>query len=228
VPALVRREEIPAPEWTGMLLDGARLPLWDGVAVWTGREVTPAVRLAALGALVPRRAVVGRGAAAWVHAGGPRPARVDVVVPPGARRPDPHPLRRAAEGPLPDEDVLRLGDCRVTTVQRTALDVARYVESAEAVGLLVRLLPLGLDPYAALDTLDAMPGGRGVQRARRLVGELLPLLPPALRRPSGADDRLVGRLCPGDAVDVVDALDAAHGREHRREVRRLGHLEDEP
>jgi hypothetical protein len=184
VPSLVRRRDVSGAEWTGMLLDRARVPIWDGVAVCARHEVTPALRLAALSELVPQRGVVGRTAAAWVHAGGARPPRVDVLVPAGVRRTDPHPLRRAAEGPLPDEDVLDLGTGRVTTVQRTALDVARYAAPGDAVRLLVGLLPLGLDPYAAVATLRDLAGGRGVQQARAVFGSLLPLLPPALARPA--------------------------------------------
>jgi len=179
---LIRRGDVAAAVWTGMLLDRALVPLWEGVAVCAGHEVTAAVRLAALADLVPQRGVVGREAAAWVHAGGRRPAKVDVLVPAGVRRTDPHPLRRAAEGPLPDEDVLSLPAGRVTTVQRTAVDVARYAAPDEAVRLLVALLPLGFDPHAGLATLDDMRGERGIQHARDLIGSLLPRLPPGVRR----------------------------------------------
>lgn len=183
VPVLVRRGEVPPAEWTGMLLDRARIPLWGDVAIDARHEVTPALRMAALADLVPPRGVVGRSAAAWVHAGGPRPATVDVLVPPGARRADPHPLRRAAEGPLPARDVLDLGTGRVTTVQRTGLDVARYAPADEALRLLVGLLPHGYDPYAALASLAGMAGGRGTRRARALLEGLLPLLPPGAGGP---------------------------------------------
>ncbi|HEY0118336.1 MAG TPA: hypothetical protein VGC04_06130 [Cellulomonas sp.] len=166
---LVRREEVPGPVWTGMVLDGALVPLWDGVAVRAGVEVTPAIRLAAVGGLVPRRGVVGRASAAWVHAGGPRPDRVDVLVPVGARRTDPHPARRAAEGPLPDEDVLDLGPGRVTTVQRTGLDVARYAPAEEAMGRLAGLIAVGFEPGTALAALDRLRGERGTLRARAVL-----------------------------------------------------------
>ncbi len=169
---LVRREDVAAPVWTGMLLDGALVPLWHGVAVRADVEVTPAVRLAAVNGLVPHRGVVGRAAAAWVHAGGPGPDRVDVLVPVGVRRVDPHPARRAAEGPLPAQDVLHLGAGRVTTVQRTGLDVARYTAQDEAAGRLTALLGVGFDPQAALATLDDLPGERGILRARSLLTAL--------------------------------------------------------
>ncbi len=185
VPPYVRRADVSAAEWTGMLLDRARVILWDGVAVGARDEVTPALRLAVLADLVPRRGVVGRCAAAWVHAGGTRPTKVDVLVPAGVRRTDPHPLRRAAEAALPADDVLDLGTGRVTTVQRTGLDVARYAAPDEAVRRLVRLLPLGYDPHAALAALAEMPGARGVDRARRLHEALLPQLPPAVAGAAG-------------------------------------------
>ena len=169
---LVRREDVAPAVWTGMLLDGALVPLWHGVAVCAGAAATAELRLAALSDLVPRRGVVGRAAAAWVHAGGQRPDKVDVLVRPGARRADPHPLRRAAEGPLPDEDVLDLPAGRVTTVARTGLDVARYAPPDETARLLVGLLAVGFDPDAALDALDRLPGERGVLRARGLLRAL--------------------------------------------------------
>jgi hypothetical protein len=170
---LVRRADVSAPVWTGMLLDGTLRPLWDGVAVLAGHVVTPALRLSALEDLVPHRGVVGRSAAVWVHGGGTRPDKVAVLVRPGSRRPDPHPVRRAAQGPLPDEDVLDLGTGRVTTVQRTGLDVARYTaHDDEAARLLSMLLPLGFDPEAAAAALGRLPGERGVQRARERLATL--------------------------------------------------------
>lgn len=169
---LLRRDHLPPAAWTGMLLDGAIVPLWGGVAICAGHETTAALRLAALSPLVPRRGVVGRAAAAWVHAGGAPPDKVDVVVPPGVRRANPHPRRRAAEGPLPDDEVLDLGTGRVTTVLRTGLDVARYLTPEDAGPLLVRLLAVGFDPDRALAALDAVPGERGVLRARAVLGSV--------------------------------------------------------
>jgi len=131
--------------------------------------VHPAVRAAAFAALVPARGAVGREAAAWVHAGGPPPGRVTVLVRSGARRPDPHPGRTTAEADLTDTDVVDVGGVRVTTVLRTAVDVARWLPTEDALRVLRRLRPVGLDPAAALHRLEAHAGGRGVRRARRTL-----------------------------------------------------------
>jgi len=169
---LVRRADVGPLTWTGMHLDGLLEPLWGDVAVLTGVTVTAELRLAALAPLVPVRGVVGRATAAWVHAGGAAPAKVDVLVRPHARRTDPHLSRRACEAPLPVHEVLVLGGRRVTTVQRTGLDVARFVAGAEARGLVVRLLACGFDPAAALVELDRMPGERSIRSARALLAAL--------------------------------------------------------
>ncbi len=172
LPDLVRRDELDPLTWTGMLRDGALVHLWHDAAMRADVRPTPALRLAALGSVVPRRGVVGRAAAVWVHAGGPAPARIDVLVSTGRRRTDPHPLRRAVEARLPDEDVMALGDGHVTTVQRTGVDLARWAEPEEAHRLLVGLLPHGFDPDAALASLDVLPGERNVRRARAVLGRL--------------------------------------------------------
>lgn len=169
---LVRRADVPSLAWAGMLRDGALRPLWDGVAVRADAVVTPSLRLAALADLVPARGVVGRAAAAWVHAGGSPPQKVDVLVRPGGRRTDPHPWRRAAEAPLPAEEVVVLGAGRVTSVQRTGLDVARYLPREQALTVLAPLVPLGFDPRTALVALGGLGGGRGVLRAQAVLEDL--------------------------------------------------------
>jgi hypothetical protein len=171
-PALVRRDRLDPLTWSGMVRDGTLVPVWHGVAVRAGVPVTPRLRLAALADLVPHRGVVGRVAAVWVHAGGPAPGCIDVLVRPHGRRTDPHPHRRACEAPLPAADVLDLGTGRVTTVQRTGLDVARSAPPDEARPLLVVLLGLGFEPAAALAELDRLPGERGTRRARDLLTPL--------------------------------------------------------
>lgn len=169
---LLRRGDVDPLTWAGMFRDGLLRPLWVDVAVRSGAPVTPRVRLAAIGQLAPPRAVVARAAAAWVHAGGAVPAVVDVLVASRGRRADPHPLRRACEGSLAAADVVDLPEGRVTSVQRTGLDVARFVVPDEAARLLPALLPLGFDPAEALDALDALAGCRGSRRARALLAAL--------------------------------------------------------
>ena len=155
-----------------MCRDGVLEQLWGEVAAAGGLDVSPAMRLAALEEVVPVRGVVGRGSAAWVHLGGPPPVRVEVLVPPRGRRTDPDSWRVSAEAPLPPDDVLTLGSGRVTTVQRTGLDVARWLPVDEAFRLLVALSSIGFDPAVAGARLEEASGGRGVRQARELLGRL--------------------------------------------------------
>jgi hypothetical protein len=172
VPDGVHPEDVGATAWQVLLREGALRPVWGAVATPADRSPTPAVRAAALRPLVPPRAVIGRAAAVWVHTGGPMPDRFDVLVPPRARRPSPHPLRIPHESPLAAADVHRFGEVRVTAVLRTALDVARWVPREEAVPLLRRLVDhAALDVVAAVRDLDATPGLRFTERARVTLAE---------------------------------------------------------
>ncbi|MBO3087232.1 hypothetical protein [Cellulomonas dongxiuzhuiae] len=171
-PVVLRRGDVPAWAWTGLHLDGVLAPLWGDVARVRGTPEDPAVRACAFAPLVPQRGAVGQLAAAWVHAGGTPPRRVTVLVRSGARRPDPHPDRTTAEADLVDEDLQTLGGVLVTTVTRTAVDVARWVPAPTAVPVLRTLLPRGLDPRAALRQIDAHPGGRGLRAARATLRQV--------------------------------------------------------
>jgi hypothetical protein len=176
VPDGVRAEDVGATAWQVLLRDGTLRPVWGAVATSADRPPTAAVRAAALRPLVPPRAVVGRTAAVWVHTGGPLPERFDVLVAPRARRPSPHPLRIPHESPLPAADVVRLDDVRVTTVARTALDVARWVPREDAVPLLRRLADhAGLDVAATVRDLDGAHGRRFAERARATLADVEPV-----------------------------------------------------
>lgn len=219
MPSIVRRSDVGAAAWFALVRDGVLRPVWGDVAVAADLPCCPDVRGAALVGEVPRGGVVGRGSAAWVHVGGVPPVRVDVLVGPGRRRPPRTDRRTAAEASLESGDVEVVGTLPVTTVHRTGTDVARFEPAARAHRILLTLVAAGFDPVAALRSLDDLPGQRGVRRARDVLR--------GVALASGADDRLLGCLRPGDAVDVEDALDLAHGGQHGREVRRLGHLEHE-
>ncbi|MBO0900396.1 hypothetical protein J1G43_10515 [Cellulomonas sp. zg-ZUI22] len=162
--AAVGGTAVAGTAFDGTVVDGTA---FDGTVV--DHAVDPAVRAAAFAALVPQRGTVGREAAAWVHAGGSPPDRVTVLVRSGARRPDPHPSRTTAEADLTEADVVDLGGVRVTTVLRTAVDVARWLPTEDALRVLRRLPPVGLDPADALRRLEQHAGGRGVRRARRTL-----------------------------------------------------------
>ena len=159
-----RAEETPAPEIVAVPPEAV------------APEIVPASIAAAIAsacrALSPASTATPSRPSGCSVIASPGPDRVDVLVPIGVRRVDPHPARRAAEGPLPAQDVLHLGAGRVTTVQRTGLDVARYTAQDEAGGRLTALLGVGFDPQAALAALDALPGERGILRARSLLTAL--------------------------------------------------------
>lgn len=167
VPDLLRAPELGPIVWQALIRDGILRHVWGEVAIPADLPETPDVRATAAWPLVPPRGVVGRAAAVWVHAGGPRPARIDVLVPARARRPDPHPQRVPHECALPAADVVGVGPLRVTTIERTAVDVARWTPAREAGPLLERLARrAGLDPRSALRTLDSLAGYRGTRHAR--------------------------------------------------------------
>ena len=165
--------------WQILIRDGIAQHVWDAVAIPADLPETPRIRATAVSWLVPPRGVVGRSAAVWVHTGGPRPGRIDVLVAPRARRPDPHPLRVAHESALPPGDVVAVGPVRVTTVERTAVDVARWA-GKDTAPLLERLVRgAGLDPARAIRLLDALPGHRGTRDARVALVALARSVPAA-------------------------------------------------
>lgn len=172
VPPVVHRQDVPASAWTALHLDGVLVPLWKGASRVAGTPECAAVRASAFGPLVPRRGAVGHLAAVWVHVGGAAPRRVTVLVRAGARRPDPHPDRSTAETDLAADDVELLGAVHVTTVARTAFDVARWVPTPTAVRALRSLLPHGLDPDETRRRVDACVGGRGLRAARVTLDQL--------------------------------------------------------
>lgn len=186
VPDELHAREVGRVPWQILVRDGIARHVWGTVAIPADVPETPRIRATAVGPLVPPRGVVGRSAAVWVHTGGPRPDRIDVLVAPRARRPDPHPLRVSHESALPAGDVMAVGPLRVTTVERTAVDVARWAGNDTA--LLLERLVRGacLDPGRAIRLLDALPGHRGTRDARAALVAL------ARRGPGPAAD-----LSPG-------------------------------
>ena len=116
-----------------------------------------------------RHGVLGRDSAAWVHTGTRPPARACVLVPVGVRRPAPRPDRTCAEAVFGPSDVLLVAGTAVTTPERTAEDVARWLPPQDAVARLVELAALGLDLRAVRRRLDALAGRRHVRRAHTVV-----------------------------------------------------------
>lgn len=168
----VCRDTVGPVAFDALLRDGHVHRVWGDLAVTAGLAPSPAHRAAAVRALVPARAALGRRTAGWVHTGLGTPARVDVLVGPRRRRPDPHPLRATHECELPPEDLVMLAGVQVTSVLRTGLDVARWEPRSTARALLVALQQVGFDPREALGRLAGLRGYAGVLDARHVLEPL--------------------------------------------------------
>lgn len=173
-PTVVVCDDVGPIGWQVLLRDGALQHVWGDLAVPASRRPGPVDRARALAPHVPPRVVVGRMAAAWVHTGLTPPVILDLLVEPGRRRLAPDPSRRTRECPLPRGDVDELGDVRVTSIQRTGLDLARWGSPTDPTVLVAldALLGRGFDPCAALDALTQLAGQRGLRAARDVLARL--------------------------------------------------------
>jgi hypothetical protein len=172
LPPTVHRDDVGAAAWFALLRDGVVRRVWGDLAIAADLQDTPELRAVALAPLVPARGVVGRRTAAWIHTGRFPPVRVDVLVPTGGRRTDPHPERASAEATLGPYDVVHLGALRATTVQRTGTDLARTLPPQESLPVLRALRGVGFDPQSALVQLAQLRGQRGVRLARAALLDL--------------------------------------------------------
>lgn len=188
-PALVvTPEHVGGPvAWWDLRRAGALVELHDGAAVAVGAVVGPEHRALALAHEVPARCVLAAATAAWVHtgwyAGGPAAtwppgAPVEVAYAPGTHCPTARPGLLVRRTPGLASDTVRLAGVAVTSLTRTAVDVARTVGAEAAVPLLVALAGRGADLRRAARLLD--------QRAR-VVGR------PAAHRALAAARELLGR-----------------------------------
>ncbi|WP_019137069.1 hypothetical protein [Cellulomonas massiliensis] len=168
-PATVRRPDVGDAAWHGLHRDGVLVPLWGDLARVVDAAETPGLRAAALAAVMPARSVLARAAAAWVHTGTGRPARAEVYVRPGARHGGPHPRRVVHESTVAPEHVVLVGGVPVTSLARTAADVARWLPDAAARSLLPALRDGGLDPDEAVRVLDGQRGRHLVVARTRLA-----------------------------------------------------------
>jgi len=176
-----RRSDVGRLGLTGHRLDAL---LANGVVVQPLRGVylsaaaldDPVARARAVGLVLPPGAAVGRRAAAWLHGVDPRapaeltaPLPLECVVPAGSVVPRRRGLR-PYEATLPPGDVTEVHGVPVTSAERTALDLARYL--LPHMGLAVLDAMAGarqVEPAALLDRLEEWRGERFVARARRLV-----------------------------------------------------------
>jgi len=174
-PLLLRRSQVPASTWAGLLADAAYRPLTATVALRADAPDDAATRAIALASHIPDRAVLGLRSAAWVHAGGTAveaPRRLELLVPPGARRVDPTLDQVSHEATLTTDEVVMIGGRRVTTPTRTLLDLGLSPRAEGLRPVLERLCAVGADPSAAMTRLATMPRRPGGRRARALLTTL--------------------------------------------------------
>ncbi|TGJ97076.1 hypothetical protein DLJ96_03335 [Actinotalea fermentans ATCC 43279 = JCM 9966 = DSM 3133] len=173
-PLLVRPEHVGGRvAWTDLVRCGALVRVRGDVAVRPTTMLTPVLRALSLAPLVPPRTVVGGVSAAWVHCGVPVDAVVEVVHPLGVHRPPPRHGRVARQSALLRPETVELGTVLVTTVERTAVDVACLTDPGLAVPVLRALVEqAGLDVGAALRVLDLRHRRTGRPRARALLTDL--------------------------------------------------------
>lgn len=146
--------------------DGVLVEVWPGVLRAVDLAAGPGDRARMLGAHVPPKTVVARQAAVWVHTGGFRPATLDVIAVERCRS-TAH-VQVHAE-PLAPGDVVRLGGVAVTSIARTALDVARRAPEAQARDWVAALRRAGLTGDEAADAVRRAGPRPGIARARRVL-----------------------------------------------------------
>lgn len=192
LPDLIEPAAVGPVTFRALQRDGVTRLVWGELTVPRDIRATPAVRAAALGSLVPRRAAVGRASAVWVHTGLHEPRRVDVLVPPRRRRPDPHPDRVTHECALPPGDLVELAQIQVTTVRRTGLDVARWCTPEHARVLLASLVDVGLDLGTLQRDVAGQSGYAGTIAAGLLVESLIDAARLRSPGPGGPQARIAG------------------------------------
>jgi hypothetical protein len=147
--------DLPVAELSSLRLDGEVFPMGD---FWcpVDQADTPGQRAAALGLLVPRRAIAERLSAAWIWGLAGEPEQHQVCVDTAARTHFPWSSRyHFRELNCPPRDTVRIAGMLVTRPRRTALDLARWTPAA---------LP---DPAPLLATLLVLAGDADTSEARR-------------------------------------------------------------
>jgi hypothetical protein len=203
-----------------LVAEGVLVGVADGVLP-ADTAAFPAARAAFLVQRLEAGDVVGGAAALWLRGRLDGLGVVDVVVPhgrTGGSRRDPA-WRRTRSVLLPAHHVEVVGGVPVTTLERTATDIALWHPPQEAAPLLRQAVAAGADPALALDLLAVRrrPGQRaGRRQLRRLPG--------ARRSPEQVAS---GLPAASDAVGVEDAVHAAHHVDDVPQVGGVSHLEGE-
>lgn len=172
---LVRPAEVGGPAaFQDLVRRGALVRLWDDVGAPARVPVTPTLRALAVRDLVPVQTVVAGAAAAWILCGSARPRLLDIVFAPGRHRPAPLVGRAPRQAHVLRDETQLVAGVLVTSVTRTALDVATRRPRAEALETLRRLRDVGaLDVAAAARSLELRYRWPGRDAARQTFGLLL-------------------------------------------------------
>ncbi|WP_029253480.1 hypothetical protein [Paraoerskovia marina] len=103
---------------------GALTQVFGDAAVVAGTPLTPALRAEVLTTAAARATVLAGRSAAWVFVGGPAPAVLELICPPGAGRPRAVSTVRTRYVRLLAGETVTWGTAPVTSPLRTVLDVA--------------------------------------------------------------------------------------------------------
>ncbi|MEV4254086.1 hypothetical protein AB0J52_13085 [Spirillospora sp. NPDC049652] len=136
-----------------------------------------------LAEVLPAGAVIARGTAAWLWGLDVLPPgarrggwELDLILPPETRPPEGdtdggvHGAPDARWARLPSEHVTALGDVRLTTRTRTALDCARWLPRLDAVAALDQFLRAGVGASEVRAMAREVPGYRGSSRLSEVFG----------------------------------------------------------
>lgn len=204
--------DLPLPELMAARMDGELYAVGDGFAPIDEFEQAHH-RALSLSVMSRPRLIAERMTAAWVHGARHRPPRVpEFCVSHSARvraRPStPHSPREVV---IADDEIVTFGAVSVTSPLRTAIDLLRGErpfdhDHARAVRLLLESGQFSLE-----NCRSAIAGRHRLAGKKRALERLS-----ALESDSG-----------GDAIDVVDSVDAPYRVEHAIKMRGVPHLEDE-
>lgn len=169
-PSVVLPEHVGGPAaWDTLVRDGALRVVRDRAAVPAGDAVDACLRASVLPKPARSGVVAGR-TAAWVHAGVPDGGTLDLAYATGRHRPEVWAGARVWQQPLLTSDVVEISGVRVTSPQRTVVDLALREDPGTAVELVRALVDAcGVDLRAASRALELRTRVVGRPRARRVL-----------------------------------------------------------
>jgi hypothetical protein len=169
-PSVVLPEDVGgAAAWDILVRDGALRVVRERAAVPAGDRVDASLRASVLPRPARTGFVAGR-TAAWVHAGVPDGGTLDLAYPTGRHRPEVWVGARVWQEPLLSSDVVEISGVRLTSPQRTVVDLALREDPDAAVDAVRALVEAcGVDLRAAARSLELRARVVGRPRARRVL-----------------------------------------------------------